>query len=96
MGEGRGGEWERGEDDEGRLERGVTAGNHAERWGFNYDPTGAGRYGSPRGPAVRILDVKLRDGARRFVLVIMCLSIRRESRLEWTSALSPVIGPLLL
>lgn len=39
-----------GEDDEGRLERGVTAGNHTEKWIFNYEPTGAGRYGSLFGP----------------------------------------------
>lgn len=39
------GEWE---EEEGRLEWGVTAGNHTEKWVFNYDPAEAGRYGSPR------------------------------------------------
>lgn len=50
VGGGRGGEGEDEEDEEGRLERGGTAGNHTEKWGFHYDPTGAGRYGSPLGP----------------------------------------------
>lgn len=39
-----------GEEDEGRVEWGVTAGNHTEKWVFNYDPAEAGQYGSLLAP----------------------------------------------
>lgn len=39
-----------GEEEEGRLEWVVTAGNHTEKWLFNYDPAEAGRYGSLLAP----------------------------------------------